>query len=105
MIEALSSSETSVLTRAAWRNVPEDSILYTTFNLFKVAFKFFSELRRILFQSALLIFFYFLSGRNISIGLATSYGLRGQDSIPVRGLIFFSAPQQLDWLWGTSSLP
>jgi hypothetical protein len=32
MIDALPSSETSVLSRAAWRNIPEDAILNNNLN-------------------------------------------------------------------------
>jgi hypothetical protein len=33
VLEALSSSGTSVLTRATWRNIPEDNILHYGFHL------------------------------------------------------------------------
>jgi hypothetical protein len=39
MMEALSSSETSVLTRATWGNIPEDAIILLIMNFVKECFK------------------------------------------------------------------
>jgi hypothetical protein len=39
MKEAVSSSETSVLTRATRRNFPEDTILYSNYSIIACTFK------------------------------------------------------------------
>jgi hypothetical protein len=39
-------------------------------------------------------------GTNCSVGIAKSYWLNGEGSIPGRVKIFFSSPQRPDLLWG-----
>jgi hypothetical protein len=41
--------------------------------------------------------------RDISVGIATGYGLDGQSSIPGEGKRFFYIPQRSDRLWGQPS--
>jgi hypothetical protein len=69
MMEALSSSETSVLTRVTRRNIPEDAILHShcseNLKYYKVLDEYVIRLNRCNIPCIYLLVFYFMSGAEI----------------------------------------